>query len=78
MKISSGFLPTVSNKYEKRLIEDFEAKNSHANQSQIRVLDIMFAEHEKSPICCKKTEAALQRKEERDMVLLEKDRKKSQ
>ena len=35
----------------------------------------MFAEHEKSPICYKKIEAALQRKEERDMVLLEKDRK---
>ena len=70
MKISSGSLPVVSNRYGKRPAHSRPRREEQScepipNSS----LDMIFAEHKKSPIFYNKTKATIQRKEEQDMIL---------
>ena len=70
MKIISRFLPLVSNKYGKRLHHSrARCEKQSCEPIPKSSLDIIFAEHEKSPILHNKIEEILQGKEELDMVL---------
>ena len=70
MKIRSRILPVVSNRYGKRLHHSrARCEEQSCEPIPNSSLDIIFAEHEKSPIVHNKIEATLQRKEEVDMVL---------
>ena len=70
MKITSGFLPVVFNRYGKRLSHSKPRREEQSCEPIPNCsLDILLAEDEQSLIFYNKIDAALQRKGERDMIL---------